>query len=178
MNDLRIGALVLEPLAARHAEAMFDLLGDPALYEHLDEAPPASVAALRARYARLEARASPDGTQRWLNWVVRLGDAGPIGYVQATVTARREAWIAYVFARAHGGRGHATQAVACMIRHLAEALGVERFLATVERENGPSIRLLERLGFERLPPSEEQGLSATELLYVMQPPATGARHDL
>ena len=50
---------------------MFRVLSDPAIYEFENE-PPESVERLRARYAYLEARRSPDGSQQWLNWVLRL----------------------------------------------------------------------------------------------------------
>ncbi len=80
MRTLEADGLVLEPLTVAHAEAMFALLSDPALYRYIDEAPPADVDHLRARYARLERRESADGRQRWLNWVVRAPGQPPLGY--------------------------------------------------------------------------------------------------
>jgi hypothetical protein len=50
---------------------MFAVLCDPAIYEFENEPPP-SVEWLRARFAKLESRRSPDGEEQWLNWVVRL----------------------------------------------------------------------------------------------------------
>ena len=85
MQTLATSELVLEPLVTAHAEAMFDVLGDPALYRYIDEAAPASVDHLRRLYTRLEARLSPDGSQVWLNWVVRRPGLPPVGYVQATL---------------------------------------------------------------------------------------------
>jgi hypothetical protein len=70
MPTLATGDLLLEPLVAAHAEAMFAVLSDPALFRFIDGAPPASVHELRQRYARLESRMSPDGRQRWPNWVL------------------------------------------------------------------------------------------------------------
>lgn len=168
MQTLAAGDLVLEPLTARHAEAMFAVLGDPALYRHLDYPPPHSLEELRDKYTRLESRQSPDGSQQWLNWVVRPPGGAPIGYVQATVEAQHIAWIAYVFSRAHGGRGLATRATRAVIEHLASAYDVTRFVATVEAENEPSIRLLERLDFHPATAAESAGhdLSPSERLYV------------
>lgn len=147
MPVLAADGLVLEPLTAAHAEAMFALLSDPALYRYIDEAPPADVEKLRARYLRLESRASADGSQAWLNWVVREPDQPPLGYVQATVLGDGSAWVAYLLGRVHQGRGHATRATAAMLAHLEAAYGTTRLLANVEAENRPSIRLLQRLGF-------------------------------
>ena len=132
---------------------------------HLDEDPPASEAWLRDRYARLESRASADGRQAWLNWVARGPDGCAVGYVQATVEAER-AWVAYVVGSKFQRRGHATGAMAAMLAHLAAEWGVREFAAVVERDNLPSIRLLERLGFAPAPAGERPAqLSETERLY-------------
>ena len=147
MRTLQADGLVLEPLTAAHAEAMFALLSDPALYRYIDEAPPADADSLRARYARLERRESADGRQRWLNWVVRVPGRPPLGYVQATVLDNGSAGDAYLLGSAHHGRGHATRATAAMLTHLESEHGTSRLLANVEVENLPSIRLLQRLGF-------------------------------
>jgi RimJ/RimL family protein N-acetyltransferase len=147
MPTLEAGGLVLEPLTSAHAASMYALLSDPVLYRYIDEAPPADVDTLRARYARLESRRSADGRQHWLNWVVRLPGQPPLGYVQATVLEDGSAWVAYLLGSAHQGRGHATLATAAMLAHLESEYGTHRLLANVEADNGPSIRLLQRLGF-------------------------------
>ncbi len=177
MQVVTTGDLVLEPLVVAHAEAMFDVLNDPVLYRYLDYPGPPSLTHLRGVYERLQARTSPDGSQQWLNWVIRPHGQAPIGYVQATVTAHRSAWIAYVLATGHWGRGHATQAVRAMLEHLAAAYGVRRCLATVEAANGRSIRLLERLGFRRATEAElrDHDLSRTEYLFVRDAGAESAR---
>jgi len=168
MRTLETAALVLEPLTAAHAEAMFEILRDPELYRFLDDSPPTAVEPLRERYARLESRASADGTQRWLNWVVRKPGEPPLGYVQATVLGDGRAWIAYLIGSRHWGHGFATQATTAMLEHLASDYGVERQLAIVEAENRRSIHLLERLGFRPMSADEAAGHepSATERLFV------------
>jgi RimJ/RimL family protein N-acetyltransferase len=167
MVGLQAGELRLEPLLPAHAPAMFELLAEPALYRYTDDAPPASQQALRERYERLATRRSPDGRQQWLNWVLRLPGGGLGGYVQATVLTSGEAWIGYVLAPAHGGRGLATRAVDAMACHLREAWGVTRLLASVEADNLPSIRLLQRLGFSEAPAeARHRGLVSSEQLWV------------
>lgn len=168
MQALDADGLRLDPLTARDAEAMFALLSDPAIYRYLDESPPASVAALRQRYERLEARQSPDGRQGWLNWVMRPTGEGPAGYVQVTVVPGRTAWLAYVLGSAQWGRGLAARASRAVMRHVEARYGVERWLAMVEAENLRSIAVLDRLGF-RPATAEEQGqyeLTASERLFV------------
>ena len=89
MQTIVTPTLTLEPLLASHAEAMFELLSDRAIYQYLDYSPPASVEYLRGVYLRLEARRSPDGSEAWLNWVIRPRDQPLVGYVQATVASDR-----------------------------------------------------------------------------------------
>lgn len=166
--SLATGELLLEPLVVAHAEAMFEILGEPELYRYLDYPPPPSIEHLRSVYARLEQRKSPDGSQHWLNWIVRPRGRDPVGYVQATVTSHHSAWVGFVFSSRHWGRGYATQAAQAMLAHVACAHGVARFLATVEVANQRSIRLLERLGFHQATAQELKGheLSPTEILFV------------
>lgn len=147
MRTLETPRLTLEPQTTAHAEAMFAVLADPAIYAHENE-PPVSVDSLRARFARLEARQSPDGRQQWLNWVLRrIDDGALIGFVQATVLADGAAYIAYVIGSAHWGRGLASEAVTAMREELAAHYRVVDCLAVLKRENRRSMRLLERQGF-------------------------------
>ena len=153
MRVIRAPRLKLEPQVAAHAEAMFGVLGDPAIYA-FENTPPPSVAWLRDRFTRLETRWSGDGTQQWLNWVLRLPTSELIGYVQATVHADGRAAIAYELASPYWGRGLARRAVQAMIKELVETYGVLRLSAVLRRENKRSLRFLERLGF--VPASVEE----------------------
>ena len=147
MRILETAALTLEPQAARHAAEMFAVLCDPAIYEYENQ-PPASLDALRRRYAALESRRSPDGTEDWLNWIIRLPTGEAIGYVQATVYPEGRAAIAYEFGSAWWGRGLARQAVEAMLIELSQRHGARRMTAVLKQRNQRSLRLLERLGFE------------------------------
>ena len=160
--------LTLEPLLVSHAEEMFGLLDDEAIYTYLDYSAPPSVDHLRNVYARLEARRSPDGSDAWLNWVIRPRDQPLVGYVQATVESNRSAYVAYVLASRYWGHGYAERAMQAMLEHLASAYCVHRCVATVEVENQRSIRLLERLGFHLADEHELSGhhLSTSERLFV------------
>jgi RimJ/RimL family protein N-acetyltransferase len=146
MRTIEATGLRLEPQVEAHAEEMFRVLSDPAIYEH-ENAPPRSLEWLRARFARLESRQSPDGAELWLNWVVRLPGDELAGYVQATVRPGGEAAIAYELASAYWGRGLGQQAVRAMIGELAQGYGVTRLCAVLKRTNLRSRRMLDRLGF-------------------------------
>ena len=146
MRVIVTNRLTLEPQVASHAEEMFGVLSDPAIYEFENE-PPSSVEWLRERFAKLETRRSPDGRERWLNWVVRDSPARIIGYVQATVHVDGHAGIAYELASAHWGRGYGGEAVEAMIAELALRYQVREISAVLKRANFRSKRLLDRLGF-------------------------------
>ena len=146
MRVIDAGILTLEPQVAAHAEEMFVVFSDPAIYE-FENAPPVSVEWLRERFTKLETRQSPDDTQQWLNWVIRLPASELIGYVQATVHADRRAAIAYELCSRFWGRGLARLAVQAMIDELAATYGVRALSAVLRRENVRSLRFLERLGF-------------------------------
>ena len=169
MRTIETSRLLLEPLVVRHAERMFAVLKEPRLHAFLDSGPPRSVEELRERYARLEGRLSPDGSQAWLNWVLVLQGQGPIGFVQATV-AGATAWIAFLVAAPHWSHGYAAEATSAMLGHLASDQHVSIFRATAEVANVRSIALLQRLGFSLANSSElaSLSLSPTECSYVLR----------
>ncbi len=165
--------LTLEPLRAEHAEAMFGVLSDPALYEY-ENAPPASLDALHERYRQLESRVSPNGAELWLNWVLRLTDGSLIGYVQATLRPQGRAAIAYELGSAWWGRGLASEAVQAMVSELERHYQVHHLFAVHKHRNLRSHRLLLRLGFTPCSAEEhaQRGLDADELLMQRRLQAT------
>lgn len=171
MRDVESEGLTLEPQVAAHADEMFGVLADPAIYEY-DGEPPDSVDALRRRFAALASRRSPNGREVWLNWVVRADGGRLIGQVQATVSADRAA-IAYELGSAWWGRGFGRRAVEAMLRELHAAYGVRRCTAVLKQENLRSFHLLRRLRFTRATPAEHarHGVEHDEWLMRRDMPA-------
>jgi ribosomal-protein-alanine N-acetyltransferase len=160
MRTLALTRCTLEPLLATHAEAMFEVLSDPAIYA-FEGAPPASPDWLRARYLRLESRRSPDGRQQWLNWVLRLPGGDLAGHVQATVLPGGFALVAYELASRHWRQGIGSAAVRAMLGELAATHGVHTAVAVLKAGNHRSAGLLRHLGFAPgLPPGA--GLDAID----------------
>src|SRR5262245_41420125 len=131
MKPIHAPPLVLEPQLAAHAHEMFAVLSDPAIYEFENE-PPASEESLALRYAKLESRQSPDGTQRWLNWVVRLSGGELAGYVQATVLRDGVALVAYELASRYWRQGIASTAVAAVLAELSRGYAVDTCVAVLK----------------------------------------------
>lgn len=147
LDILNARDLVLEPLAERHADEMFDVLCDPAIYE-FENAPPQSLEWLRARYRRLESCRSADGSEHWLNWVVRLPSGALAGYVQATVCGDDRAFVAYELASRFWRQGIGRAAVRALLDELAARHAVRTCLAVFKARNFRSEALLRSLGFQ------------------------------
>ena len=169
MRAIDTGSLTLEPQVLAHAEEMFAVLSDPAIYEYENQ-PPSSLEWLRERFTKLESRCSPEGQERWLNWVIRLPTSELIGYVQATVRSQARAAIAYELSSKYGGRGFARQAVEAMISELVENYGARKLSAVLKQGNLRSLRLLERLGFSLATPEHDarHHVDPGELLMLRQ----------
>lgn len=141
--------LLLDPLCESHAAELFNVYSDPRMYTFIPQDPPASLEALAARYRFLEARRSPDGTEQWLNWAVRLKSTRAcIGCIQITLTPDGRAQLAYEIGVPYWQQGYATEACARVIEALF-ALRVVEVWAELDTRNTASIRLLERLGLQR-----------------------------
>ncbi len=152
MRVIETPRFTLEPQIAAHAEEMFVVLSDPAIYEYENQPPP-SLEWLRIRFTKLETRLSADGREQWLNWVIRVPTSKLIGYVQATVRPGHAA-IAYELCSAYWGRGLGSGAVKAMISELVEHYRVRSLFAVLKRDNFRSVRLLEHLGFSLASPEQ------------------------
>lgn len=146
MKTLHCPRCVLEPQVEAHAAEMFLVLSDPAIYEY-EGVPPPSMEKLAAGFRRRESRVSPDGQEKWLNWVVRLPGGELAGYVQGTVYASGAAYIAYEFASRYWRQGIGSAAVRCMLDDLKASYAVHTFVAVLKAANFRSMGLLLRLGF-------------------------------
>jgi RimJ/RimL family protein N-acetyltransferase len=149
--ELRSPRLVLTPLHPAHADELFPLLDDARLHSFTGGAP-LSLDALRTRYARLASRRSPDGTELWLNWVVRRQpDGEPIGVMEATVAGLR-AWIAWVIGTEWQRRGYASEAARVLTVWLFEHLRVDEVMANIHPAHTASERVAASVG---LTPTDE-----------------------
>lgn len=70
VQRLRGKRLEMEPLRPEHADEMAPLLDDAELHTFIG-GQPATRDELRDHYTRQVVGRSPDGSQRWLNWIVR-----------------------------------------------------------------------------------------------------------
>ena len=116
------------------------------MYEFTGGCPP-SLDELRGRYRRLIVGHSADGTEQWLNWVVRLtAEDLAVGAMQATVaTDRSSASVAWEVGVPWQGRGIASEAAPAVVRWLLGE-GVTTITAYIHPEHHASGRVAARAG--------------------------------
>jgi RimJ/RimL family protein N-acetyltransferase len=138
--------LKLIPVASHHAEDMFPVLAEPALYHFTGGLPPKDMESVQRWFSDLETRKSPDGTQQWLTWIVHLKTQNAcIGYVQATVT-EAEADIAWLIGTNWQGEGYAKEAVAMLVSWLREQR-IKRLTAHIHPNHKASQWVAKSVGF-------------------------------
>lgn len=146
--------IALEPLRVEHADEMYEVLADQALYEFIGGAPP-SREALVERY-RAQVAGSGRLAEQWRNWVIRRTDTDDaIGFVQATVVDGI-ADIAWLVGVRQQGRGCAVQAVRVMVDEL-ESSGVHRFRAHIHGDHERSQRVATSIGLQRTGEVDDDG---------------------
>ena len=132
-----------------HAQELAPLLDDPGLYVFTG-GEPASLPELRERYRRQAVDCSPDGSQRWLNWVVRRREDGrAVGTVQSTVTVEGAvlvAELAWVVATPHQGHGYGREAAGTVVTWLRER-GVGTLVAHIHPDHQASQGVARAVGF-------------------------------
>lgn len=138
----------LEPLHVEHADELAPVLGDPLLHTFIG-GEPADPVQLRARYRRQVVGRSQDGSQRWLNWLVRgREDAQALGTVQATVPEQEDgltAEVAWVIGTAHQGQGYAREAAGLMVTW-PRRQGVDTVVAHVHPQHEASMAVARAVG--------------------------------
>ena len=138
--------LRLDPLTADDATDLFPVLDDPSLGRFTGERPPDGVGSLRARFEGWERRRSPDGTELWLNWTIRLreGDRA-VGLWQATI-ADDETAIAWTIGSAYQRRGFAIEAGRALLPWLRTTIGDATIVAWIHPAHLASQAVARRIG--------------------------------
>jgi len=133
--------LILRRLAAYDAPALHTMLSDPETMRYWSSLPHEELAETEAWVAEsLEAMARGDGH----DFAVLL-DGRMVG--RAAFWMGNE--VGFLFHRDVWGQGIAREALTALLRHGFDGLGFASIRADVDPENTASLRLLERLGFQR-----------------------------
>jgi RimJ/RimL family protein N-acetyltransferase len=151
-TSLRTARLLLRPWRDADVPAFVRMSADPAVMEFLPDLP--DRAAAEAWVARVREHWRRQGFGYWV--VARPGADELVGVVglarvayEAHFTPAVE--IAWRLARAHWGRGYATEAARAALDYGFGRLGLDQIVAVTVPANWRSRRVMERLGMTRAP---------------------------
>ena len=141
--------LLLRWISEDDIDALYDVFSDPRVMRYWSSGPlpdREAAAALQREIAE-----SNRSDLRW-KWGVALRESNAL---IGTVTlfnldlSNGRAEIGYAMGSTYWGKGYMNEALTALIDHAFDVLNLRRLEADVDPRNGPSIRTLERLGFQR-----------------------------
>ena len=145
MTVLETGRLLIRPWSLpEDAADAADIFGDPRVMRFIPVGALDAAGALRL-VERMMERARADGFGMWPvvdRATSRIVGESGITYVPGT----RDVEIAWLLRADAWGRGYATEAASAILAFALDVLGLQRVYALIDRENGASIRVANRLG--------------------------------
>jgi RimJ/RimL family protein N-acetyltransferase len=159
--------LRLRRLRAGDQEFLASLDSDPLVMQYIHSGPFSLPRALR--HAELEVETA-DMYWHTGKWIAELQEGASIGWVQLfkfSSAQRDDIAIGYEFAPAYWGQGYATEANRRMLAYAFETLKLDRVLAMARPENGRSLRVLEKLGFQKIGQRRDEGRNLCNLYRVL-----------
>jgi len=151
MDTIRTGRLLLRPLRRGDTASIFALLGNWEVIQWLSSPPwPYTLDDARA-FVDARLKQDPDGR---VFFAVTLGDA-LIGGVSVRTDPSAEASgrspiLAFWLGQPYWGRGYMTEAARAFIAHLFASTTVDTIYTGAFADNAASLRVQEKLGFERV----------------------------
>ena len=144
-EGLQTERTVLRPFSPDDLPYAHPVFADAEVMRYAAGPPDADLAATARRLDHYAALQDQLGFSKWAVWDrasgAYLGDAG------LTVLAETgEVELGYRLARAHWGRGLATEVARAWLDHAREALGIERLIAFADPRNAASFRVMDKLG--------------------------------
>jgi RimJ/RimL family protein N-acetyltransferase len=142
--------LVLRSPTISDLDALIERRNDPAVAEYQDWLLPFDRETALDLLTNVAAMDGPTPGEWWMVTIAdrQRPDEAPLGDLAVHLSDDgRAAEIGYTFAVANQGRGFATEAVAALIDHLFDDVGVARVAASLHPDNVASAMVLERTGF-------------------------------
>ena len=142
--------LILRRMTEEDAPAILAEFGDPRVLEHLDPDPP--VTDIESARSFLRWLMGMFDEKQALRWAITLRTDGTMigtcGFHRWDEKHRR-AEIGYDLAPAAWGQGYMSEALKAMLRHGFKQVVLHRVEALVYTENSASLKLLEKLNFQK-----------------------------
>jgi RimJ/RimL family protein N-acetyltransferase len=168
VRRLVLDRLELRPFTARDAGAAHDVLyGDPEVMRYVAEGPLSNADATSALVGAYAQRAV---THAWSFWAVCERDSGAlIGDAGMWPSDRGEPELGYTLARSAWGRGYATEAARAVVDLAFGEAGLDHVVALTHPDNSSSMRVLTKLGFDRVGTRDAHGYE--HVLFRLDRPA-------
>ncbi len=146
---LRTERLVLRPFELRDADAFFAMRANPENSQYLSRPRPETLEDATRELQRLLGLVAAGNT---IGWAITLGHddklLGTIGLPRID-REHRQSSIAFELSRDAWGKGYVREAIAPVLRHGLDVLGLHRIQGEVDPRNVRSLRVLESAGFQR-----------------------------
>ncbi len=149
---LETSRLILRPFQSGDVEAAFGWFGDPVVMRFTPTGPDTSVDQTKARLANYQAHQTKHGFSKWI--ILERPSGRAIGD-SGLLKLEDQGWIDLGFrlAQPYWGKGLATEAASASsawVRAAFDDFHIDRVTALVHPENVASIRVLEKLRFQRV----------------------------
>lgn len=155
--------LYLREITEADAEEAYDLNGDPEVLRYTGDEPFDSIEQA-GDFLKNYTHYKLYGFGRWA--VIRKKDGAWLGWCGLKYSPEiNEHDIGYRFKRAYWNMGYATEAANVCLRLAFETFAIKELVGNVEIENSASIKVLEKLGFQRV---ADNARSEKELKYKLQ----------
>lgn len=149
MFTLRTNRLVLRPFRIGDAAAFAAYRSDPEVARYQSWSAPYRLEAARELIGQMVGRTRAE-VGAWNQIAIEDAEgAGLIGDCAFRLDSEEQATIGFTVARAHQGRGYATEAARGLAGQLFAGMRLERVRAECDAENVASQRVLERVGMRR-----------------------------
>lgn len=149
LPTIRGKQVLLRWLEDDDVDDLFRIFGDPEVMRYWSSPPLADRAAAATLLAEIRELFANHTLYQW--GVALPGEGTVIGTCTLTSfhAESGRAEIGFALGRKHWGRGYMSDAVDALLDYAFGPLGLRRLEADVDPRNGPSLRLLERIGFRR-----------------------------
>jgi ribosomal-protein-alanine N-acetyltransferase len=141
--------LILRWISEDDIDALYDVFSDPQVMRYWSSGPLADKQAAAEMQREI---AAGNRNNSSLKWGLALRDSntiiGTVTLFNLNVSNGR-AELGYAMGRPYWGKGYMHEALQALLAHAFEVLELRRLEADVDPRNVPSIRTLERLGFQR-----------------------------
>lgn len=159
---LTTARLLLRPHELDDVPFMIDLNSDPEVVRYTGDGALESEEEARAIIARVQRQV--DVWRMGRSVVIDRATGEKLGWCGLKwFEEEQEADLGYRFHRRHWGKGYATESSIATIEYAFGELDLDRLVANVVEANVASVRVLEKLGFQRIGPTMVGTMDATKL---------------